>query len=69
MIQINLFTIQKETLRHTKQTRGYQKGKAGINYKFGIKRHTTVYKIDISYTSTRDDTWNMELYSISYNNL
>ena len=29
MIQINLFTKQKETHRHRKQTYGYQRGKVG----------------------------------------
>ena len=29
MIQINLFTKLKQTLRHRKQTYGYQRGKVG----------------------------------------
>ena len=38
---MNLFTKQKQTHRHRKQTYGYQKGKGvgGINQEFGISRY------------------------------
>ena len=42
-----MFYLQnKQTHRHRKQIYGYQKGKTGINQEFGIKIHTTIYKID-----------------------
>ena len=43
MIQINLFTKWKQTLRHRKQTYGYQRGKVGqgINQVFGSSIYTT----------------------------
>ena len=34
--QINLFTKQKHTRRHIKQTCGYQKGKGGLWDKLGV---------------------------------
>ena len=39
IIQMNLFTKQKQSHRHRKQTYGYQRGKGdgGINQDFGIK--------------------------------
>ena len=43
MMQMNLFTKQKQTHRHRKQTYGYQrvKGRMGkINEKFGINIYT-----------------------------
>ena len=41
--QINLF--RKHRLRYRKQTYGYQKEKrGGINYEFGIKIYTILYK-------------------------
>ena len=36
MIQMNLFTKQKQTHRHRKQTYSYQRGKAGMRNKLGI---------------------------------
>ena len=37
MIQMNLYTKQKQTHRYRKQTYGYQRGKwEGINQEFGI---------------------------------
>ena len=40
MIQIYLFTKQKYTQKHRKQTYGYQKGKGGrINLDFEINRY------------------------------
>ena len=44
---MNLFTKEKQTLRHRKQTYGYQRGKAGRD-KLGIwdlQIYTTIYKI------------------------
>ena len=41
--QIDLFTKQKKTHRHRKQTYGYQKkkGRGGINWQFGITKYKT----------------------------
>ena len=43
MIQRNLFTEQKQTHRHRKETYSYQRGKVagGINWEFGI--YTLLY--------------------------
>ena len=51
MIQMNLFTKQKQTHRHRKQTYGYQRGKVGGGGmdKLGVwdwHIHTTVFKTD-----------------------
>ena len=35
-MQINLFTKQKHTHRHRKQTDGYEKGKEGIYQEYGF---------------------------------
>ena len=45
MIQMNLFTKQKQTHRHGKQTYGYQReqGRGGINQEFGIKIYTQLF--------------------------
>ena len=45
MIQINLFTKQKQTYRLRKQTCGYQRGKVGgeRNWEFGIDIYTLLY--------------------------
>ena len=44
MIQMNLFTKQKQTHRHRKQTYRYQRGEAGgINYEFRINRYIVLY--------------------------
>ena len=45
MIQINLFIKQKQTLRHRKQTYGYQRGKevGRINQVFGSNLNTLLY--------------------------
>ena len=46
MIQMNLFTKQKQTHRHRKQTYSYQRGKVGgggINGKFGNDIYTLLY--------------------------
>ena len=48
MIQVNLFTKQKSTHRHRKQTYGYQRGK-GVGVLIGsseLNRPTPIYKID-----------------------
>ena len=49
MIQMNLFTKQKQTYRLWKQTYGYQRGKVGGRDKLGgwdLHINTTIYKID-----------------------
>ena len=46
MIQMNLFTKQKQTLRLQKQPYGYQKGKVGgggINWEFGSNIYALLY--------------------------
>ena len=47
MIQMNLFTRQKQTHRHRKQNYGYQRERVGgwerINKEFGINRYTLLY--------------------------
>ena len=46
---MSLFTKQKQTHRHRKQTCGYQRGKWGGGDKLGVwdqQIHTTIYKID-----------------------
>ena len=47
MIQMNLFTRQKETHRHIKQIHSDKGGekvmKGGINYEFGISIYTLLY--------------------------
>ena len=42
---MNVFTKQKQTHRHRKQTYGHQRGKVGggINLEFGINRYTLLY--------------------------
>ena len=45
MIEMNLFTEQKQTHRLWKQTSGYQRGNGagGINSEFGINIYTLLY--------------------------
>ena len=42
-IQMNLFTKPKQTHRHRKQTYGYQRGRGGVNWEFGINRYPVLY--------------------------
>ena len=49
MMQMNLFTKQKQTHRHRKQTYGYQRGKMGGKDKLGVwdwQVHSTIFKIN-----------------------
>ena len=49
MIQRNVFTEQKQTHRHRKETYGYQRGKVVGRDKLGIWNghiHTTIFKIN-----------------------
>ena len=48
MLQINLYTEQKYTHRHRKQTYGYQKGKTeeGVSQEFEVNIYPLLYKID-----------------------
>ena len=65
MIQMNLFTKQKQIHRHRKQAYGYQRGNVGggINQEFGFNRYTLLYiKLDNQQGPT---VQNRELYSIS----
>ena len=43
MIQMNLFTKQKQTHRYRKQIYGYQIEWGGINYKLEINIYTFLY--------------------------
>ena len=64
---MNLFTKQKQTHKHRKQTDGYQRGR-GVD-KLGVwdeQIHTTIYKIDNQQGPT---VQHRELYSIFCNNL
>ena len=65
MIQMNLFTKQKQTHRHRKQIYGYQKGKVEgrINWEIGINIYT-IYKIDNQPGLTVYSTGNSTQYSI-----
>ena len=44
---MNLFTKQKQSHRHRKETYGYKRGKErrGINWKYGINRYTLLCKM------------------------
>ena len=58
MIQMNLFTKQKEAHRRREQIYGCQRGKGrGINCEFGINRYTLLYTKQIN---------NKDLLAISY---
>ena len=66
MIQINLYTKQKQTHRHRKQTYGCQWGKGGeggINWEHGVNRYKLLDK------QQGLTVQHKELSSISYNNL
>ena len=43
---MNLFTKQKQTHRHRKQTYGYQRGRgwSGMDWEFGISRRKLLYR-------------------------
>ena len=43
VIQMILFTKQKQTLRHIKQIKDYQRPRGGINQEFGINVYTLLY--------------------------
>ena len=63
---MSLFTKQKQTHRHRKQTYSYQRGK-GERDKFGVwdqQIQTTIRKVDKQQGPT---VQYRELYSISYN--
>ena len=63
---MNLFTKQKQTHKHRKQTYGKEKGR-GINEGFGVKTDTLLYyKVDNKPGPT---VRHGDLYSIAYNNL
>ena len=62
MIQMNLFTKQKETHRHRKQRYGYQRGQGfgegGINEEFGINRYMLLYVNEINNKNLLESTGN-----------
>ena len=56
MVQMNLFTKQKQTHGHRKQSYGYQRAKGGgINQGFGINIYTLLYR-DLETHSTGNGT-------------
>ena len=69
MIQMNLFTKQKQTHRLGKQTYGYQRGKVEGRDKLGVwdsHIHTIIYKTDNQQQPT---VQHRKLYSVFCNNL
>ena len=67
---MNLFTRQKQTHRHRKQTYNYQRGKewGKINQEFGINRYTLLYIKKINNKDLLYNTGNSIQYLvITYN--
>ena len=67
---MNLYTKQKQTHRHKKQTYGYQRGKAegGINWEFGSDRYILLYIKQINNKDLLYSTGNYIQYLvITYN--
>ena len=65
MIQINLFTKQKQTHRLRKWTYGYQKGRVGgIDWEVGIDTYTLLYFKKITNKDLLYSTGNSAQYSI-----
>ena len=65
---MKLFSRQKQTRRHRKQTYGYQWGKGGINQGFGINRYTLLYIKQITNKDLLYSTGNYIQYLvINYN--
>ena len=71
MIQMNLFTKQKEAHRRREQIYGCQRGKGrGINCEFGINRCKLLYWNSKQQVNKQGPTMKYrELCSMSYNNL
>ena len=66
---MNVYTKQKQTHRHRKQTNSYQGGRGkggGTNQGYGINRYRPLY---IKWISNKDVLFHRETYPISYNNL
>ena len=64
---MNLYTKQKQTYRHRKETYGYQRGRG--EDKLGVwnsQIHPTMYKIG---NQQGPPVWHRKLYSIFCNNL
>ena len=63
---MNLFTKQKETHRHIKQTQDYQRGKqgGGINKEFGINIYTLLYIKQITNKDLLYSTGNYTQYFV-----
>ena len=62
---MNLFTKQKHTHRHRKQTYGYQMGKGGgINQEVGINIYTLLYTKQIINKDLLYSTGNSTQYSV-----
>ena len=67
MIQTNLYTKQKQTHRHRKQTYSYQRGKGGwggINQEFGINIYTLLYMKEVNNKDLLYSTGNSTQYSV-----
>ena len=69
MLQMNLFTKQKQMHRHREQAKGYQSERGlGINYEFELNRYILQYIKQINNNDLLLNIWHRELYSVSYNN-
>ena len=68
MIQMNLFTKQKQTHSLQKQTYGYQRGNVGgcrgINQELGINTYPLLYIKQITNKGLLYDTGNSTQYSV-----
>ena len=62
---MNLYTKQKQTHRHRKQTYGYQRGEVeGINQEFGINIYTLLYIKQITNKDLPYSTGNYTQYFV-----
>ena len=69
MTQVNLFTKQKQTHRHRKQTYGYQRGKGGrINQEFGISKYILLYIKQVNNKALLYSTGNYIQYPVINHN-
>ena len=65
---MNLFTKQKQTHRHRKQTYVYQRGKRGINQEFGVNIYILPYIKQIKNKDLLYSTGNYSQYlTVTYN--
>ena len=66
MIEMNLFTKQKQTHSLWQQTYGYQRGKVGgeINQELGISLHTLLFIRQVTNKDLKYSTGNSTQYSL-----